>query len=138
MKMFGSPVVSNEPSVTFPLLGTICHLFSSSPRKESWVKPVSRSRYTPSRRNPSEMPRFKLFASFMDTAETAIAIIATYNASAMGILAEPVFMSFTSLVCIEVFLLERLRGRLDLFHERAGLDEVERAGEVCQVVEQVA
>ena len=41
----------------------------------------------------------------------------------------------SSLVCIEVFLLERLRGRLDLFHERAGLDEVERVGEVCQVVE---
>ena len=44
----------------------------------------------------------------------------------------------SSLVCIEVFLLERLRGRLDLFHERAGLDEVERVGEVCQVVEQMA
>ena len=47
-------------------------------------------------------------------------------------------MSFTSFVCIEVFLLERLRGRLDLFHERAGFDEVERVGKVCQVVEQMA
>ena len=71
----------------------------------------------------------------MDTAETTIAAIATNNASAMGFLAEPGCMSFTSFVCIEVFLLERLRGRLDLFHECASLDEDERVGEVCQVVE---
>lgn len=120
-----------SPSVSSLLLSTICHLFPSSSWNESEVKPVSWSRYTPSRRNPSEMLHFKVSASLTDMAETAIAAVATNSISTMAILTEPVFMS-AYFALVERHVVEHVAGILcvDFAHPRS-LSHRRRKAESC-------